>query len=102
MECVGKAQRRRRFGFAAQELLLNSRPKTAMSASADAQPRTTHWTHAPLHKLSESGTYLKANHFRTNERLAVLQCGLLAVAEQFGWQLEAWAVFSNHYHCTGL
>jgi len=24
--------------------------------------------------------------------------GLLAVARDFGWQLEAWAVFSNHYH----
>jgi REP-associated tyrosine transposase len=24
--------------------------------------------------------------------------GLFTVAERFGWQLEAWAVFSNHYH----
>ena len=28
----------------------------------------------------------------------MLQRGLLTVAEKFGWQLEAWAVFSNHYH----
>ncbi len=30
--------------------------------------------------------------------MAVLHRGLLKVACDFGWQLEAWAVFSNHYH----
>jgi putative transposase len=57
------------------------------------------------HQLSESGayfvtagTYLKAHHFRTPQRLDVLQCGLLTVARDFSWELEAWAVFSNHYH----
>jgi len=30
--------------------------------------------------------------------LDTLQRGLLTVAHDFGWQLEAWAVFSNHYH----
>ena len=28
----------------------------------------------------------------------MLYRGLLTVAHDFGWQLEAWAVFSNHYH----
>ena len=28
----------------------------------------------------------------------MLHRGLLKMAEQFGWQLEAWAIFSNHYH----
>ena len=27
--------------------------------------------------------------------------GLLTVALDFGWQLEAWSVFSNHYHFVG-
>jgi len=27
-----------------------------------------------------------------------LQRGLLTVARDFSWELEAWAVFSNHYH----
>lgn len=65
----------------------------------------THWPHAPLHRLGEGGsffvtvgTYLKAHHFRGVDRLAVLHRGLLAVAGRYGWQLEAWAVFSNHYH----
>jgi putative transposase len=65
----------------------------------------TPWPHAPLHQLSVRGTYfvtastyLKAHHFRGKDRLRVLHRGLLTVARDFGWQLEAWAVFSNHYH----
>jgi REP element-mobilizing transposase RayT len=65
----------------------------------------TPWPHAPTHQLSEHGTYFvtagthfKAHHFRTPERLDLLQRGLLAVARDFSWNLEAWAVFSNHYH----
>ncbi len=72
-----------------------------------ATPKTP-WPHAPLHQLSERGTffvtastYLKAHHFRGRDRLAVLHRGLLSVAQDFGWTLEAWAVFSNHYHFIG-
>jgi putative transposase len=72
-----------------------------------ALPQTP-WPHAPAHQLAESGTYfvtaatyLKAHHFRTRQRLDVLHRGLLTVARDFGWQLEAWAVFSNHYHFAG-
>lgn len=63
------------------------------------------WPHAPTHRLSAHGTYfvtastyLKAHHFSTAQRLDVLQRGLLKVTHDFGWSLEAWAVFSNHYH----
>ncbi len=63
------------------------------------------WPHAPRHLLGEAGIYLvtaatyqNAHHFRSKERLAVLHRGLLRVAADYGWQLEAWAVFSNHYH----
>ena len=63
------------------------------------------WLHAPTHQLSEAGTYfvtagtyLKAHYFRTSARLDVLQRELLTVARNFSWELEAWAVFSNHYH----
>ena len=68
-------------------------------------PRETPWPHAPLHELSEAGTYFvsvgtyrKEHHFRGAERLSVLHRGLLTVARDSGWQLEAWAMFSNHYH----
>jgi putative transposase len=64
--------------------------------------------HAPTHQLAHQGTYfvtastyLKTHHFRGAERLRVLHRGLLKVARDFGWQLEAWAVFSNHYHFVG-
>jgi putative transposase len=63
------------------------------------------WPHAPEHRLSlcgtyfvTAGTYLKEHHFRSASRLAVLNRGLLTVARDFSWKLEAWAVFSNHYH----
>lgn len=68
------------------------------------EPRTP-WPHAPTHQLSVRATYfvtaatcLKAHHFRSARRLRVLHRGLLSVAQQFGWRLEGWAVFSNHYH----
>jgi len=63
------------------------------------------WPHAPLHELSgcgtyfvTAGTYRKPHHFRGSARLHVLHRGLLSVAHDFGWQLEAWSIFSNHYH----
>ena len=71
-------------------------------ASVPLQPS---WPHAPAHKLSESGTYFvtagtyrKRHHFRQAKRLGVLHRGLLKVAQEFEWAVEAWAVFSNHYH----
>jgi putative transposase len=63
------------------------------------------WPHAPEHRLSNRGTYfvtastyLRQQRFQGKNRLAVLHRGLLKVAAEFGWRLEAWAVFSNHYH----
>ncbi len=68
----------------------------------------TPWPHAPTHQLCTRGTYFvtagtyqKQHHFRVDQRLRILHRGLLTVAAQFGWQLEAWAVFSNHYHFIG-
>jgi putative transposase len=66
------------------------------------------WPHAPEHRLGVAGTYFvtaatyqKDHFFRGAERLAVLHRGLLALAKRFDWKLEAWAVFSNHYHFVG-
>lgn len=65
----------------------------------------TPWPHAPTHQLSEGGTYFvtastyaREHPFRGHDRLAVLQRGLLKLTAAAGWQLEAWAIFSNHYH----
>jgi hypothetical protein len=66
------------------------------------------WPHAPLHRLSEHGTYLvtagtyrKDHHFGPPDRRDRLEAALLAAPKEAGWQLEAWAVFSNHYHFVG-
>jgi putative transposase len=66
------------------------------------------WPHAPEHRLSVRGTYfvtvgtyLRKHYFQGKDRLSVLHRGLLKVADKYGWQLEAWAVFSNHYHFIG-
>ena len=71
-------------------------------------PQTISWPHAPLHRLSArgayivtAGTYKKSHYFRNRDCLNVLQRGLLSVTKQFGWRLEAWSVFSNHYHFVG-
>jgi putative transposase len=63
------------------------------------------WPHAPIHRLGTDGVYmvtaatLHKNHlFRGPEKLALLENTLLSLSKQYKWQLEAWAVFSNHYH----
>jgi putative transposase len=63
------------------------------------------WPHAPVHRIGEHGTYLvtagtlgKQHWFRGKDRLDLLQGKLVELARQYDWQLEAWAVFSNHYH----
>lgn len=66
------------------------------------------WPHAPVHRLDAAGVYMvtaatlhKEPLFQTPERLDLLEERLLALALQYHWQLEAWAVFSNHYHFVG-
>ncbi|HTQ59116.1 MAG TPA: transposase [Candidatus Solibacter sp.] len=63
------------------------------------------WPHAPLHRLCEGGTYIvtagtykRSHHFRDADRLTFLTEALLALSNEYGWKLQAWAVFSNHYH----
>lgn len=67
------------------------------------------WPHAPLHRLGEAGayivtaaTYRKEHHFRDPQRLTMLQECLLSLSRDYGWQLQAWAVFSNHYHFVAV
>jgi putative transposase len=67
------------------------------------------WPHAPIHRLAEAGaymvtagTYLKKPHFYSTERLDFLCDSLLGLAQRYGWQLQAWAIFSNHYHFVAV
>jgi putative transposase len=81
-------------------------PRASTSGAVLVQERD--WPHAPLHRISPEGTYMvtastlgKTHIFRGAERLEYLEGQLLSQAKQAGWQLEAWAVFSNHYHFVG-
>jgi len=63
------------------------------------------WPHAPVHRLGTNGVYfitagtLKKIHlFNTSEKLDLLERMLLSLSKEHKWQLEAWAVFQNHYH----
>jgi len=60
--------------------------------------------------MSENGSYFvtagtlhKVHLFRDTLRLDLLEFKLLTLAEKYNWQIEAWAVFPNHYHlvCRG-
>jgi len=63
------------------------------------------WPHAPVHRFESDGIYIvtaatlhKALLFGDPKKLTLLQHALLSLAKQYQWQLEAWAVFPNHYH----
>ena len=67
------------------------------------------WPHAPIHRLGQTGayiltsaTYQKAHYFRSVALIDFLQENLFTLAKQYDWQLQAWAIFSNHYHFVAL
>ena len=67
------------------------------------------WPHSPVHRLNAggaymvtSGTYGKVPFFGSAERLSLLRDALLQLALKHDWSLQAWAVFSNHYHFVAL
>ena len=79
--------------------------KSPEKKSGDMSPHSKDWPHAPIHRLTEHGIYMvtastlyKQKVFRTNDQLDLLEGKLLTLAKQYGWQLEAWSVFANHYH----
>ena len=45
-----------------------------------------------------AGTYLKQRLFHTRKQLDMLQQSFFDVADKFGWRLQAWCFFPNHYH----
>lgn len=68
-------------------------------------PPIKDWPHAPIHRISSDGIYMvtgatlhKEHLFLTAEKLKLLEHELLTLAKKHRWQLEAWAVFVNHYH----
>jgi putative transposase len=68
-------------------------------------PSSILWPHAPSHFLDSSGTYIftaatykRAHLFNRPENLNVLMNLLFRVAETHAVSLQAWSLFSNHYH----
>jgi putative transposase len=63
------------------------------------------WPHAPVHRLTDNGIYCvtvgtlhKKCFFESAIQRDLLERHLLKLAGEYRWQLEAWAVFANHYH----
>ncbi|HEY1171482.1 MAG TPA: transposase [Verrucomicrobiae bacterium] len=63
------------------------------------------WPHAPVHRLEGNGNYMvtaatvdKVHLFQGSDHLDALESSILKLSKQYGWQLEAWSVFPNHYH----
>ena len=68
-------------------------------------PAEKDWPHAPIHRLGSDGVYMITGAtlysqiiFSTPEKLSLLENEILRLAKLYSWQLEAWAVFRNHYH----
>ena len=80
-----------------------SLPPPLADLSQHTPPRD--WPHAPVHRLTGHGVYIvtagtlhKHRLFDAPGQRDLLEGLLLGYAKHFGWQLEAWAVFANHYH----
>jgi putative transposase len=49
-----------------------------------------------------ASTYQKERLFHDGERLTLIQDALFEHAERLGFQLQAWAIFPNHYHFIAI
>jgi putative transposase len=65
----------------------------------------TDWPHAPVHRFDDAGIYFvtgstlyKEHFFRGFRTLNALQELLFEKAREHGIALQAWSLFSNHYH----
>jgi putative transposase len=69
------------------------------------QGNKNNWPHAPIHKISQNGTYMvtsgtyRKEHFlSTPSRKTRFMNLFFELSEKYGWKLQAWAIMSNHYH----
>jgi putative transposase len=67
------------------------------------------WPHAPSKCVTNPGTYIitagtlnKEHFFSSDSKLDLLQKHIFESAEAQGWELQAWAIFPNHYHLVGF
>lgn len=64
-----------------------------------------HWHHSPTHVFEPNqqymvtaGTLHKQMLFKGEALLELLQKHLFSLCAKFRWELQAWALFPNHYH----
>ena len=76
-----------------------------LPTSEQSAKGTLDWPHAPPHRLSEAGIYFVTARTRDKRHLLAeddmkdwFEAKLFELCAEFGWQLEAWCVLSNHYH----
>ena len=90
---------------AANSAANNAADDAANSAANGFPEASRRWHHRPEHIFVPGVMYMitastlhKAHYFRQDERLPILQDALFQVLDIYHWRLQAWAVFSNHYH----
>jgi len=87
------------------ESLPSFKPPSLPTVDLKSQLPPKDWPHAPVHRVAENAVFFvtastlhKQHLFDNSAKLDLLERMLLSLAKQFGWQLEAWAIFANHYH----
>ncbi|MEJ5347021.1 MAG: transposase [Chloroflexus sp.] len=63
------------------------------------------WHHSPAHLFVPNAFYIVTAStlchqplFNSPQKLHILQSALFEIMQAYNWQLQAWAIFSNHYH----
>lgn len=69
----------------------------------DAQMKN--WPHAPAHLFVPQSVYIvtgatlyRVHWYKDSKRLELLENVLFDILHRRRWELQAWSVFSNHYH----
>ena len=67
------------------------------------------WHHSPAHHFAPDATYMitagtlhKTPILITNAHRDAAQTILFDTADEYGWQLQAWAIMPNHYHLVAF
>src|SRR5215470_12393511 len=81
------------------------RSQASRTQGGSMAPTLQRWHHRPVHLFAPNTSYIvtagtlhKQHYFQGVERLQRLQEELFAATTAYGWELQAWALFSNHYH----
>ena len=84
---------------------MSRQPRASWAIPRDMSEKPPPWPHAPPHWILQGGSYFvtaacyhRQRLFDTPEKLDVVTGLLIDTSGEFGWQLRAWAVLSNHYH----